>query len=141
MESDSIRSSGSNTLVDIWVEGKLRAVCIAREAIETYVGFERAPTMSEDDRCEFVRAHLALVVAAVKKKLGETNAAATTVLIDAGQLGTPPGGRTIDRRKDERRKGDRRKADRPKSELPHGERRRGQRRNGDRRRSAKPSDR
>jgi hypothetical protein len=62
MENDSIRASGNNTLVDIWIDGKLRGISIAREAIEAYVGFDRADGMTENDRCEFVRTHLPLVV-------------------------------------------------------------------------------
>jgi hypothetical protein len=134
MESDSIRASGNDTLIDIWVEGKLRAICVTREAIETYLGAKAPGEMSEDDRCEFVRKHLPQVVAAAQASL-RGNASAATVIIDAGQLSA--GG---DRRKGERRKTDRRKSSRSSDELPHGERRRGQRRNGERRRSTKNSD-
>lgn len=140
MESDSIRPSGGDTLVDMWVSGKVRAVCVTREAIEAYVGFDRAPTMSDDDRCDFVRAHLPLVVTAAKTRISEGDPAAETVIIGAGQLGTPPGGRVSDRRKGERRNGDRRKAERPKEELPHGDRRRAERRKRERRRPAKRSE-
>jgi hypothetical protein len=140
MESDSIRASAGNTLVDMWVNGKVRAVCVTREAIETYVGFDRAPTMSEDDRCEFVRAHLPLVVNAAKARLAESDPATDSITIGAGQLGTPPSGRVADRRKGERRNGDRRKADRAKEELPQGERRRSDRRKRDRRKSPNRSE-
>lgn len=132
MENDSIRASGSNTLVDIWIEGKLRAICISREAIDAFLGFDRAADMSENDRCEFVRLHLPLVVRTAATKLQQTGPLSDTVVINAGDL---PGQSTTsgDRRKSERRKGDRRKADRPTRELPHGERRRGDRRKRDRR--------
>jgi hypothetical protein len=132
VENDLIRASGSNTLIDIWVEGRLRAICVTREAIEGFLGARTPATMSEDDRCEFVRTHLPQVVAAVHMSL-RGNPAATTVIIGPGQL---TGG--VDRRKGERRASDRRKADNAAESLPHGERRRGQRRNGDRRRSRKP---
>lgn len=133
MESDSIRPSGTSTLVDIWVEGKVRAVSVTRAAIETFAGFERATRMSDNDRCEFVRAHLGELVSAVKTQLRDTDPTAYSITIDANQLGTPPGGKVIDRRRGERRRTDRRKKDLPKDQLPHGERRRAQRRKRDRR--------
>lgn len=134
MESDSIRASGNDTLIDIWVEGKLRAICVTREAIESFLGPRAPATMSEDDRCEFVRTHLPQVVAAAQASL-RGNAATTTVVIGSGQLSSDG-----DRRKGERRSNDRRKSAKPAEGLPHGERRRGQRRNGDRRRSTKRTD-
>jgi hypothetical protein len=136
MENDSIRASGSSTLVDVWVNGKLRAICVTSDAIETFLGISRAKGMSEDERCEFVRGHLPQLVTAVKAKLRDTDPNADCVVIDIGQFG----GRAIDRRKGERRKGERRKSSLPRESLPHGERRRGDRRNSDRRRSAKRSD-
>jgi hypothetical protein len=136
LESDSIRSSGSNTLVDIWIDGKVRAISVTREAIDAFVGFERGAKMTDDERCEFIRTHLSQLLSAVKTKLAKTILGADLVVIEAGELG----GRGADRRKVDRRKGDRRKADRPSTELPHGERRRGARRQGDRRRSAKRKD-
>ena len=134
MENDSIRASGNDTLVDIWINGKLRAICVSREAIDAFVGLNRAIGMSDEDRCEFVRGHLPLVVTAVKARLAETGPAADRVVIDAGQLGGAQGAPGGDRRKGERRKADRRKQDRPKEDLPQGERRRGDRRKGERRR-------
>lgn len=131
MESDSIRSSGNNTLVDVWVEGKLRAISVAREAIETFLGSKLPAAMSDEDRCEFVRTHLPEIVAAVQVKL-RGDAGAGIIVIEAGQLST-----TRDRRSGDRRKSDRRKPGTTGSSPPHGERRRGQRRNGDRRRTGK----
>jgi hypothetical protein len=134
MESDSIRASGNDTLIDIWVEGKLREICVTREAIETFLGPKAPLTMSEDDRCEFVRKHLPQVVAAAQTSL-RGKAAAATIIIDAGQLSAAG-----DRRTGERRKSDRRKTGRSAEGLPHGERRSGRRRNGDRRRSTTKRD-
>jgi hypothetical protein len=126
MENDSIRASGTDTLVDIWINGKLRAICVTKEAIDAVVGSSRATGMSDEDRCEFVRGRLPLVVTAAKTWLSETSPAADRVVIDVGQLGgtapSSPGG-------------DRRKGDRPKEDLPQGERRRGDRRRNERRRS------
>jgi hypothetical protein len=135
MENDSIRASGNDTLVDMWINGKLRAISISRDAIASYIGSDRAASMSEGDRCEFIRTHLPLVVSAVRAKLRDSNPSAESVVIEAGELGG--GG---DRRKADRRKGDRRETNRPKRPLPHGERRRAERRKGDRRKPpAKPN--
>jgi hypothetical protein len=139
MENDAIRSSGTNTLVDIWVDGKLRGVCVSQEAIGAHIGFDRAATMSEDDRREFVRTHLSLVVTAATARLAATDPSAEVVVIDAGQLPRKDGN-AGDRRKGERRKRERRKVERPKADLPLGERRRGERRKGERRRSSDRAD-
>jgi hypothetical protein len=128
MENDSVRTSGSSTLVDMWIDAKLRAISVSREAIEGFLHLtpDRAAAMSEDDRSEFVRTHLTLIVTAATTKLRSTDAGAETVAIEAGDLG----GRVTQRsaRPDgERRSGDRRKGDRRKVNLgapPTGERRR-----------------
>ena len=134
MENDSIRASGSHTLIDIWVDGKVRAICVTRAAIETFLGTKTNSQMSEDDRCEFVRTHLPQVITAVKTSLRDDDPAADSVIIDAGQLGGQG-----DRRKAERRTADRRKASRPAEQLPHGERRRSQRRKTERRQVKSPN--
>lgn len=124
MENDSIRASGSSTLVDIWVNGKLRAITVTKHAIDAFVGAAASKDMSDDDRCEFVRKHLPQVVNAVKARLRESDHDLESVTVDAGHLG----GRVA-----ERRKGERRKVKTAPDSLPHGERRRGDRRKGDRR--------
>jgi hypothetical protein len=135
MENDSIRASGNHTLVDIWINGKLRAISVSREAIDAYVGFDKATAMSDEDRCEFIRTHLPLVVSAAKARLHDASPGADSVLIDNGHLGSRGG----DRRKAERRKADRRKTNRPKEALPQGERRHASRRKNQRRKPpAKP---
>ena len=127
MENDSVRSSGTSTLVDMWIDGKLRAISVSREAIEGFLHLtpERAASMTEAERSEFVRTHLTLVITAATTKLRSTGTDADAVAIDAGDLGgrvtprpDPPDG--------ERRTGDRRKGDRRKVNLgppPSGERR------------------
>ena len=135
MENDSIRASGNETLVDIWIDGKLRSICLSQEAIGAFLGFDRASGMSEDDRCEFVRTHLPLVVTAAKTKLA-ADPAADEVVIDAGHLPRSDG-RAGERRTAERRKTERRKADRPSAVPPAGDRRRADRRKGDRRQPRK----
>jgi len=128
MENDSVRTSGSRTLVDMWIDGKLRAISVSREAIEAFLHLpsDLAAAMSDDDRSEFVRTHLALVVTAATNRLRNTNASADSVMIDAGDLGghvgPGTGDRSGDRRRSDRRQGDRRKVDR--GPPPSGERRR-----------------
>jgi hypothetical protein len=131
MENDSIRASGNDTLVDIWINGRLRAICVTGEAIDTCVGFDEAARMTDVRRCEFVRKNLPLVVSSVKARLRD-NPGADSVVIDAGQLSA-----AADRRKAERRRSERRRVAKPAEELPHGERRRGERRKTERRRTPK----
>src|SRR3954468_20679338 len=116
MENDSIRASGTETLVGMWIDGKMRGICVSHEAIGAFLGFDRAAALSDEDRCDFVRKHLPVVVAAAKNKLRE-NPAAETVVIGANELSRPDG-RTDDRRKGERRKGERRQTDRVKDGTP-----------------------
>jgi hypothetical protein len=130
MENDSIRASGSNTLVDIWIEGKMRSLCVSQQAIGAFIGFDEAREMTDRDRCDFVRTNLALVVAAARTRLRDTDVTADDVILDVGQLPRPDGA-SGERRKAERRKADRRKSDRPRPGAP--ERRRGNRRQGERR--------
>ena len=130
MENDSIRASGTDTLVDIWIDGKMRSICVSHEAIGAFVGFEQAGALTDDSRCEFVRTHLPLVITAAKARLRETGYLANTVTIDVGELPRPDG------QSGERRRSDRRKTERRKQSLPLGskpERRRGDRRQGQRR--------
>jgi hypothetical protein len=129
MENDSIRASGQNTVVDIWINGKLRSICITPEAIGAFLGFDEAAELSDEGRCEMVRSNLALVISAAKTRLSLTNPGAESVIIDAGHL--PRGaGQAGDRRGADRRKAERRKADVP---IKHPDRRRGDRRVGQRR--------
>ena len=138
MENDSIRASGSDTLVDIWIDGKIRAIRVLPEAIGAMVGYERMSEMSDSARCEFVRAQLSLVMSAARDAL-RADPTASELIIAGGQLqaaGGTPGG---DRRKVDRRKTERRQKITPASELPHPDRRRGDRRASDRRsKSRKP---
>ncbi len=130
MENDSIRASGTDTLVDIWIDGKIRACCISQEAIGAYLDFEQAARMTDDERCGFVKNNLSLVVSAAKTRLRDTDPTSDTVLIDAGHLARPDG-KATDRRNGERRKTERRKAARPIGSQA--DRRRANRRRGERR--------
>ncbi len=133
MENDSIRTSGTDTLVDIWIGGRLRSISVAQEAIGAFVGFERASGLSDSDRCEFVRTHLPLIVAAAKARVDEDPAADTVELL-AGQLPRPDG-RSGDRRTGERRSEERRRSERAKGDTSQPDRRRADRRSGERRQS------
>jgi hypothetical protein len=129
MENDSIRASGTDTLVDIWIDGKIRAIRISQEAIGAYLDFDRMARMGDDDRCGFIKNNLSLVLSAAKARL-RNDPTAGMIMIDAGDLSRPDG-KATDRRKGERRKTERRKSARPASGQP--ERRRTDRRRGERR--------
>jgi hypothetical protein len=100
---------GDVTLVDLWIEGKSRAITITREAIESYLGLapHDAASMGETERREFVRTHLSVVVAAATARLRD-NPEAGTIEVDALAAARSPASvgerRTGDRRKGERRK-------------------------------------
>jgi hypothetical protein len=122
MESDSVRTVGDKVLVDLWIEGKFRAISVSRQAIEAYLQLAPgdATALSENDRREFVRTHLSLVVSAATGRLREAPGAET---ISIDQLGG-----AVPREAGERRQSsDRRKGDRRKQNLgpPSGVERRG----------------
>jgi hypothetical protein len=130
VESDSIRSSGSNTVVDMWVDGKIRSISVTQAAIGAYLGFDKAEVLSEADRCEFVRNNLSMLVIAASRRLRAEGGDGDTIILDAGDLPRPDG-KSGDRRGVERRKGDRRKSNQPRT--PGMDRRKGDRRQGERR--------
>jgi len=139
MENDSVRSSGDLTLVEMWIQGKLRGIAVSRQAIDAFLQLppDRAAEMSDEDRREFVRTHLSLLSTAAKERLRQMPPDADEVVIDAGQLGARESARTGDRRRGDRRKGDRRKVDKPTGLI--GDRRQSQRRRSDRRKSDRRS--
>ncbi|MFL6830444.1 MAG: hypothetical protein ACJ8D5_07485 [Sphingomicrobium sp.] len=124
MENDSVRSSGRSTLVDIWIDGKLRSISVSAEAIEAHLRLpaDRAAAMTDDDRRDFVRNNLAAVVTAATNWLRSTNPDADTIPLEDGQLGGEPRPRAGEPRNGDRRKGDRRKLN--LGPPPSGERRR-----------------
>jgi hypothetical protein len=107
MESDTVRTLGDSTLVDVWIQGKSRSITISRPAIEAYLELsqEDSQAMTETERCEFVRTHLALVVSAASARLRE-NPEVEAIAVDALGSNVPRG--AGERRRGERRKGDRR---------------------------------
>ena len=138
MENDTIRTSGGKTFVDIWIEGKVRGICVSRGTVEAYLGLSSdRGTMTDEERCEFVRANMALVMKAATQKLREAPAT-DDIAIEPGELGSSLSGSGGDRRKTQRRKAERRKVDRPDRIPATGERRKSDRRKVERR--AKPKD-
>jgi hypothetical protein len=107
MESDTVRTVGDSTLVDVWIQGKSRSITVSRQAIEAYLQLspQAAEDMGETGRREFVRTHLSLVVSAAGARLRESPEA-ESLTIDALGPGAP--NRAGERRQGERRKGDRR---------------------------------
>ncbi|HWC55780.1 MAG TPA: hypothetical protein VG434_02300 [Sphingomicrobium sp.] len=105
METDSVRAMGDSTLVDLWIEGRFRAITVSREAIASFLKLtpERAEAFTDADRVEFVRTHLATVVRAAGVQL-RLNPGAESILIDGRQLSGEVARPTGDRRKGERRK-------------------------------------
>jgi hypothetical protein len=113
---------GESTLVDVWINGKMRSVCVSRAAIENFLKLtpEASASMSDNERREFVRTHLSIVVAAAKEQLAATNPNAESILVDADQVGRRDNdGHFVERR----RGGDRRKGDRRKGGVTKGDRR------------------
>ena len=116
MESDSVRSSGEFTVVDMWVEGKLRCVSVSREAIEGYLRLppDRAAALTDEDRREFVRMNLGQIVAAAKVQLETIDPTADNIVIGNAQGAAAPSERSGGRRRGgDRRKGERRKVKQP----------------------------
>jgi hypothetical protein len=112
METDSIRTSGENTVVDIWIDGKMRSVSVSGEAIAALLRLtpERAAALGDEDRVEFVRTHLDLVVNMARDRLRDMDSGAHAIAIDAGAGRGQAGVQAGERRNGDRRKGDRRKA-------------------------------
>ena len=111
MESDSVRTMGDSTLVDLWIEGKFRAITVSRQAIESYLALSpgAASAMGETDRREFVRTHLSTVVSAATAWL-RANPEAETIAIDTLKSTSTVRAGDGERRSGDRRKGERRKA-------------------------------
>ena len=110
MENDSVRTMGDSTLVDLWIDGKFRAITISREAIESFLRLapSDATAMTDTERRELVRTHLSLVVGAATARL-RADPACETIIIEAGQLGGDGPRPMGERRGGDRRKGERRK--------------------------------
>ena len=137
MENDSIRSVGSDTLVDIWIDDKMRSLLVSPEAIGAFLGFDKAAACPIETGANSSERTFLLIVVAAKQRLSETDRSAGEVVIDVGQLPRSDG-RSGDRRTTNRRKDDRRKVSLSWSGQP--ERRKGDRRAGERRTRAPKKD-
>lgn len=124
MEGDSIRVIGENTLVDVWIAGKVRSVSVTKAAIAAFleVPDHEADMLTEERRKEFMRTHLSRVVAVAQKRLIGMDPATECVTIDSVTT-SPPAPTGGDRRQGDRRKGERRKLN--LGPPPTGERRKG----------------
>ena len=111
LQPDAADLSRPTRLVDLWIEGKFRAISVSRQAIEAYLRLpaESGAILSEDDCREFVRTHLSLVVEAASARL-RTDPEAQRVTIGALQPAPAPIS-SKERRQTDRRKGDRRQRD------------------------------
>ena len=109
MENDSVRTMGDSTVVDLWIDGKFRAITVSRHAIERYLGLTSDGTsgLTDQERSEFVRTHLGLIQREAVERL-RIDPGADAILIDSAQLGSL-GGDAGERRGSDRRKGDRRR--------------------------------
>ena len=137
LEGDTIRASGTNTMVDLWLVDRVQPICITREAIAANVGFATAERMGEDERCRFVRDNLALVVTAAKSVLEVNGPDCARIELDGQSLVQGAGaGAGEDRRKSNRRFAERRRVKVPAGQLVVGERRKNSRRQSERRRPA-----
>jgi hypothetical protein len=138
VENDSIRSAGDLTLVDVWVDGKLRSISISRQAIAKLrqLPADQVEAQSDDDSREFVRTRLALIAGAAKERLRSLDPDAEMIAITADDVGAADQP-FVERRKGERRKSNRRTPAQPGGKI--GDRRQGDRRKGDRRKGSHPA--
>lgn len=139
LEGDTIRASGTNTMVDLWLVDRVRPICVTREAIAANVGFAKAESMTDDDRCRFVRDNLALVVTAAKSVLHANGPGCARIELDGQSLAKGAGAGAAageDRRKGNRRVTNRRRVNGQPETLAGGEKRKNSRRQGERRRPA-----
>ena len=135
MENDSIRTAGEMTLVDVWIEGKLRSISVAREAIARLRQVPPDRALSDEECREFVRTRLALVAATAKDRLRATDPSAEAVTISAELVEAGEEGSVAERRKTDRRKRERRAPGQPGGRI--GDRRQGDRRKADRRKTSR----
>ena len=87
MENDVVRPFGDETMVDIWLQGRFRAITVTKNAIEIYLraSNENAVALTPRDRQEFVRTHLRRVTGAAARQL-RLNPEKTRITIDHGEL-------------------------------------------------------
>jgi hypothetical protein len=121
------------TLVDVWIDGKLRSISVGRDAIAKMLQLppDRAAGMTDDECRDFVRTRLSLIAGAAKDRLQGTNASADAVTITAMDLSGGGAAKVAERRKGDRRKRERRAPGQAAGRI--GDRRQTDRRKADRR--------
>jgi hypothetical protein len=85
---EGVWTHGENTELEAWIAGESRTVRVTREAIESYLPLssDSSASLTAADRAEFVRNHLALVIAAAVRKIDPIDQAADLIIIRAGEL-------------------------------------------------------
>lgn len=85
---DGVWTHGENAELEAWIAGESRKVAVTREAIEDDLGLspDKAAAIPAEDRCKFVRDHLATVLAAANRKIDPIDRAADLVVIRTGEL-------------------------------------------------------
>ena len=90
MERDTIQSSDHATTVDLWIEGRFRTVTVTRLAIEARLKLtpSEAEALSAEDRTQFVKANLGLVMQIAKALLRLKGTSTNEIVIGPAELGS-----------------------------------------------------
>ena len=88
MRGGQVWTHGDNTEFEAWIEGESRRVAVTREAIEDFLKLapDVAAAMSPEERREFVRDHLAEIIAAANRKIDPIDRAQDLITIRTGEL-------------------------------------------------------
>jgi hypothetical protein len=85
---EGVWTHGEDTEFQAWIAGESRTIRVTREAIEGYLPLssDSAAALNAEHRAEFVRNHLALVIAAANRKIDPIDRAADVITIRSGEL-------------------------------------------------------
>ncbi len=72
MKSGEVIANGEWVTLQIKIDGIDRRIAVTREAIEDHLATDVDDRISMDDQCEFVRAHLAELTEAARRKIDIT---------------------------------------------------------------------
>lgn len=83
-----IRTSNDGVVFDVELRGKRRRVLVTREAIEDYLQLtpEAAALHTQDQRLDFVREYLPVIIQAAKLRLANTHLDADVMVIRTGDI-------------------------------------------------------
>lgn len=86
---EGVWTHGQDTTLQAWIAGESRTIVVTREAIEDYLKLdpERAGDMTAEQRSNFVRENLAMVIAAANRKAERGDHAEDAVVLRRGDLG------------------------------------------------------